>query len=861
MESKLLRSLFSQIGADEYIAVRALHSASAKNGDVKSAYVTSTVAVEKFAEVHRNKYDVYFGVCTRSEKKPEAEFASRAYCAWADLDAGSPDVIEKRNLLKTALLHFVLPPSAVVDSGHNGFHLYWFIEPTDALEAVVETNELLEQVLGSDSVADVARILRIEDTYNHKSEPPSPVKLLILRSVRYQLHDVRQATKIDASTAKRVTAAAMQGFKSRSERDWSVIVRLVRLGLSDTAIAAIFQHHKIGDKLEEKNGDKYFEHTLTRARKEAGVDEDTGAAIADSTFAGFFEKDDSYWTMSERGPVQLSTFTFEPEILLQGKDTTEQDVLVGTIRAAGFEWFNITLPRKAFVRGDTLIKELPLAAWQWIGSDRDVRNLLPYLMDKWRRRGMNKRKASSQLGFHDGMWVGTTQTLGPGGVLSVEDAKVVALPSKAERPAVQYSEAALSNVLAKEFARLVQKINRPEVIWPVLGWWAACPFKTRLAEKKVRFPTLNLFGTRGSGKTSLITQVMHPLSGYVEGRTYDCDTTQFVMLSLLGSTNGVPVAFSEYRRTSMRSPERILRYLLLLYDTGHDPRGRPDQSVVDYVLDAPVTVDGEDALSDAASLERIVQVNMHPEDIAEGGASWEAFQELALLDLRTVGTHYITHTLGAEQQPQWDKALQITRAAFDQLLPDRVRRNLAVVVVGMLSLEEFMLAQKVRWPKTSPEFVRTVLQESLDLIVSAETGRSMILVDEFVEDIVNAAAQDGAPPFVFRYDGETNALWFHLSTAMGWWVIRRRMQNKPSLDTAAIKAQLRERSAKVADGPSAGQYILGREAKTVEGRTRWVYGVDVTAACSTGLDVPMRLEQFRVSQKDKVKEASNNGKV
>jgi len=173
----------------------------------------------------------------------------------------------------------------------------------------------------------------------------------------------------------------------------------------------------------------------------------------------------------------------------------------------------------------------------------------------------------------------------------------------------------------------------------------------------------------------------------------------------------------------------------------------------------------------------------------------------------------------------------------------------------MLNIEKMAASFKVRWPSMTSEFVADVLGECLSNIVNPETGRTAIIVDEFIEDMINEAAKDTAHPFAFMYEPDVNEIWFHLSSAMGWWTIRRRMQNKPALDVAAIKAQLRERMFNAATGPKVGQYVVGREARTIEARTRWCYGVDVSAAGATGLDIPTRLDVFRpVSAKRKKEE-------
>lgn len=78
-------------------------------------------------------------------------------------------------------------PSAVVASGSGGFHAHWALDtPMERDEWQVLSNALAratqEHGLMCDSqcTVDSARILRIPDTLNHKSDPPNPVTLLSL---------------------------------------------------------------------------------------------------------------------------------------------------------------------------------------------------------------------------------------------------------------------------------------------------------------------------------------------------------------------------------------------------------------------------------------------------------------------------------------------------------------------------------------------------------------------------------------------------------------------------------------------------------------------------------------------------------
>ena len=834
----LLDIIFEEIGDDELIAVRAVSPEDRRI--VSSRYVNDVDAAYEFAKKHRDTCNVYFGTCTRSESKPEIKFVAMAHCVWADIDIGECNDFEKHKILND--LSCIFPPSIAVDSG-GGLHLYWLLdEATSDLEQVKEAVSAIATQVGGDNVTDVARLLRVDNTSNYKYRTPKAVRVLNDSLRKYSVSDLIASTLVKEKTSTRIRTGASAGFKSKSERDWSVIKDLVMSGISDAGILSIFEYNKIGD-LERKgtNAEKYLTHTIERVRQKTGILEDT-IKRAKASFGGIFEKDDGYWKLGPDGATQLSTFVFDPQTLLRGHQDvastiSNPDVILGEMRASGHKWPNIALTKTAFTRVETLLRELPIIEWQWLGRDMEVRTLLPYIVEKLKESGAPTKKASTQLGEFEGRWLGSRQTIDPiKGILSVRDSPVVLLPTKQERPTITFANGATS-LNIQEFLACASMLNRPQVIWPVMGWWAACALKVRLADQGYRFPTLNLYGTRGSGKTSLVTRVLQGLSGYEDPRTYDCNTTQFVMLSLLGSSISVPIAFSEYRRTSLKAPDRILRYLLLLYDTGHDPRGRADQSVVDYILSAPISVDGEDAITDPAALERIIQINMHPEDVMEGSDAYDSFEVMtSKYDLRAIGTEYVKFALG--QDPKLEVANELTREAFPSPIPDRVRRNITVTVTGLLCFETWAKEHGAPFPEVTSAFVHETFVEALEGLINVASGRTQILVDELVEDIINEASRTAGvdSPFVYRYVEQDNLLWFHLSTALTWWYKHRKGQNRSVLDSAAIKSQLKERM--MSETVQAGQYIADRRPIAVDGSTRHCYGIDVTAAIDSGLDVP-----------------------
>ncbi len=838
MISTILDVLFEEITDDELIAMRTIKDRKV----LSSEYVATVGEADDYAKKNRDLGNVYFGTCTRNKNKPQKEFVAKAYCVWADIDIGSSnqDTFAKTKYLKES--KFVLPPSMAIDSG-GGIHLYWLLhEATEELDVVEETCEVIAAAVNGDSVADVTRLLRVDNTFNYKYEHPRPIQFLKENMNRYSLQDLNAAAIIDDKILKRILTGSKAGFKSRSERDWKVVWQLVMMGFTDAGIEAVYENNKIGDK--SKESPVYLKHTIEKVRKRTGIKADAIRAAKGST-EGVFEKDDCYIKLTEAGAIRLSTFTFNPTTLLRGnRDVAvpQPDVMIGTMRAEGKVWENVYLTKEAFTRVETLLRQLPVIEWQWLGKDSEVRSLLPYLVTKLKKSGASFKTGVTQLGQYQDVWVGSHQTIYPDrGVLGFNDSEIVLLPSKQERPEITYTEDLGTDDIRK-FLKLIPRVNRPEVIWPIVSWWATCALKVKLETVGYRFPSLNLFGTRGSGKTSIITQVIQPLSGYVEPRTYDCNTTQFVMLSLLGASLTVPIAFSEYRRTSLKVPDRILRYLLLLYDTGHDPRGRADQTVIDYALTAPMSLDGEDAVSDPAALERIIQVNLHPEDIAEDSEAFTAFKEVTTeVNLKAVGTSYIQFCL--TQKLEIEKARGLIKESFPDTLPDRVRRNLTTMVTGLLNLSAWAAHHKVDFPEITSVFVHDVFKTVLDDIINVDAGRSLILADVLVEDMINEAARTNGvdTPFVFKYDSKKNVVWFHLSTTLGWWYKHRRQQDKATLDTAAIKSQLKERFVHMnGEGPDVpkGQYVVDAKPVYVDGSTRHCYGISIEAAKNSGLDIP-----------------------
>jgi hypothetical protein len=621
------------------------------------------------------------------------------------------------------------------------------------------------------------------------------------------------------------------------------------VGLSHEAIQVIYEEQPIGDKFRgSTSGEGYLSHTLEK------VDQKVGEAdkVEPPPQEAFVEHGDTYYM----GDQQVSTFVIDPKRLYVS-DSGGPDVFVANIRTRDGVWKNSLLPKTAFHSTAELVRTMSSVHHAWLGTDRQARLLLPYLVGKWQALGSPSAQMTSVIGRHDSYWVSTSEVLSSSEELDIMTAPIVFAPTGRQVPPLRYDTSLPSDeylALAARVNELLPEINLSEIVWPAVGWFFAAPFKSLLNERQIRFPILNLYGNRGSGKTSMLLKVLMPLLGYTQAHSNDCSTTHFVLMSLLSCTNSVPIYLTEFRRATISDKEfsSLKRMLLQSYDVGQDSRGRPDQSTVTYELSAPLVLDGEDDVRDAAVLERSIVLSMDPMSILEGSTAYRAFNSLVEVGgLHRFAGKYIQYTLGwsAERtQEEWERCYNEVHKAIPRVIPDRPRRNLATVWFGINRYLEYMASLGLKTPKPP---CASLLETCLENVVSIEMGRTTMLVDEFVTDLLIEVAMSRAyQAFIYAYRKDNNTLWFHLTSAYNWWIRKRRSEGLPTMTSAAIKSQLKERHEGL--GLNPGQYVLGPKTTYVDGSSKHMYGLDLDRCSSCGLDVPSNIQLFMASSSPSV---------
>ena len=127
---------------------------------------------------NRNRANnVYFGVGVRDGVGGKAENITQIPCTWVDIDFKD---INKRLAWKN-FKQFPFKPSVFVKSG-GGIHCYFYLsEPAEKedFSRLVDANRRIAQNLGGDlNACDIARVMRLPGTTNHKYNPPKPCEVI-----------------------------------------------------------------------------------------------------------------------------------------------------------------------------------------------------------------------------------------------------------------------------------------------------------------------------------------------------------------------------------------------------------------------------------------------------------------------------------------------------------------------------------------------------------------------------------------------------------------------------------------------------------------------------------------------------------
>ncbi|TWU62367.1 hypothetical protein V7x_40960 [Crateriforma conspicua] len=254
-----------QFDQEDLVEIRAIKNLpDGSTSVVKQSWQTACATQllhNSLRRLNRNGVNIYFGVNPRVERQGSKRAIHCCRSVWVDLDDLSIDEAKRR-------WSGVLPePSMMISSGH-GIHAYWKLtEPVDVqsddsrrcFESMLKS---LYAELGADSTQDVSRLLRLPGLDNVKSTPipcelihsGGPTVPLSTFNRWFAAGDSRAAaesspTVLEKATLpttadvtprmRRVIASLDQSSDDRSRRDFAVVCKLLRLGLSPAEIKSL----------------------------------------------------------------------------------------------------------------------------------------------------------------------------------------------------------------------------------------------------------------------------------------------------------------------------------------------------------------------------------------------------------------------------------------------------------------------------------------------------------------------------------------------------------------------------------------------------------------------------------------------
>lgn len=386
---------------------------------------------------------------------------------------------------------------------------------------------------------------------------------------------------------------------------------------------------------------------------------------------------------------------------------------------------NFVFPKNCWIGKKEFIKSLPDPDLMWTGSDDNVQ----YLMQSLASADVPVYKGTENIGYYedsDGKrWVCSSAVIDENGIMENPNityaGNYISLDGR-----LQYTKASNEEVkaIASSILPRLMDINNPSVIMPIIGWCFSTPFKPRIQKILGHFPILMVWGTHGSGKTSIIRDVFWPLFGVnKKNDPYSVTETDFAMMKLQSSTNSLFVFLDEYRPNDMGKikVEKLHRAMRRAYGGETEERGRTDLSVVTFKLEAPIVLAGETKPeSDSALMERMICV--HPDKNSINNEKMrEAFSSIKSISMSSLSTEIIRYSLAKNDEQiieDMKKARKIAEREMSKSkgsVPIRCMDNITVITFGLIQFDQIceQLGISVNQDRDISEVYQTMKNELL----------------------------------------------------------------------------------------------------------------------------------------------------
>ena len=421
--------------------------------------------------------------------------------------------------------------------------------------------------------------------------------------------------------------------------------------------------------------------------------------IADSRRGKLIPQGKNYVVTALDGKTEVvSSFIIKPIEIVKLPDNTEV-LLCDLLTERGPSIKNVVFNRDTWNSANNFKKSLTSLDTQWTGSDNNVQFLLRLVTND---DGVNRGLGTSVYGYFKNKFVLPNMVLGASGVLEKPDVKFIPqfITDVGDRLDVRPNDDEIEDI-AKRVGDDIFNLNDADTMLPLIGWFFAAPYRTIIMEQqKSGFPVLCVWGTQGSGKTSLISNVLWPMFGMKDGRPYSATQTPFTLLRAASVTNAIPIFFDEYKPNDMRKDrlDAFNRLLRCSYMGEVVQRGQSNLNVVSFKIDAPMVIAGEALPNEGnqAMGERIITSSPSKEAVATAECR-EAFKRISRLKLHYLAFYYYKYTLGVNVESMWEEATGVYQSFMSSYttIPQRVETNYIIATLGIISFRDFFQAMGV----------------------------------------------------------------------------------------------------------------------------------------------------------------------
>jgi len=198
----------------------------------------------------------------------------------------------------------------------------------------------------------------------------------------------------------------------------------------------------------------------------------------------------------------------------------------------------------------------------------------------------------------------------PEGVLETDLTKA---PNLDEFLSVEGNKEELTTMLTALFT-----CQTPEVIGKLLGWMTASFWRQLLHHAHGQFPLLHVYGTAGSGKSSMTEDFLSLFYYKKRPVSVTPSGTPFAFLALVGGSGSIPVMLDEYKPSTMNR-EVLEKYRATMRDAynmkttsrGGGSRNKENYAALNQiVLSGPIIFMAEAVETETAIMERMVLVTL-----------------------------------------------------------------------------------------------------------------------------------------------------------------------------------------------------------------------------------------------------------